>query len=130
MAKKELNEENLGKLIDIRDMKKCLAEMEPGDRVKAYLKLMEFVVPKKQSIAQDINANVKDDAEMLVSKLAGTFTEWRQQEKSGCTNDMRAAAFLCVYKSELRFVKPVTAAESEPVVDAVVLNLPRYGHCR
>ena len=72
MAKKELNEENLGKLIDIRDMKKCLAEMEPGDRVKAYLKLMEFVVPKKQSIAQDINANVKDDAEMLVSKLAGT----------------------------------------------------------
>lgn len=75
MAKKELNEENLGKLIDIRDMKKCLSEMEPGDRVKAYLKLMEFVVPKKQSIAQDINANVKDDAEMLVSKLAGTFTE-------------------------------------------------------
>lgn len=67
--KEAINEESLGSLINLSDMRACLAEMDPGDRVKAYLKLMEFVVPKKQSIAQNINANAKDDAELLVESM-------------------------------------------------------------
>lgn len=67
--KDTINEESLGSLINLSDMRACLAEMEPGDRVKAYLKLMEFVVPKKQSIAQNINASTKDDAELLVESM-------------------------------------------------------------
>lgn len=68
-AKEAIDEHSLGDLINLSDMRSCLAEMEPTERVKAYLRLMEFVVPKKQSIAQNINTNVKDDAELLVESM-------------------------------------------------------------
>lgn len=64
-----VTELGISMLIDMDDMAKCLRDMDPSDRMKAYLKLMEFVVPKKQSIAQDINAGIKDSAERLVESM-------------------------------------------------------------
>lgn len=69
MAKKGNAEDVLARLINWKKFEDNINELEPKDLCHVYLKLLEFVVPKKQSIAQDINTNVKDSAEQLIESM-------------------------------------------------------------
>lgn len=62
--------DELAKLIDWREFKRSLKELDsPKDKVTAYLKLLEFVVPKKQAIASDINVKQEDEAMKRVKAM-------------------------------------------------------------
>ncbi len=70
MARKNKDaEETLSNLINWEKFSENINKLEPKDLCNVYLKLLEFVIPKKQSIAQDINTNIKDDAERLVESM-------------------------------------------------------------
>lgn len=62
--------DELSELIDWRDFRRSLKALEsPKDKVTAYLKLLEFVVPKKQAIASDINVRQEDEAMRRVKEM-------------------------------------------------------------
>jgi hypothetical protein len=69
----EVTEEGIKSLIDLKKIARCLAELDATEYIKAELKLMEFAIPKKSSVQQDITTQQKDDAEKLIERMADNF---------------------------------------------------------
>lgn len=72
---KEKNGEQMQKqvmaLIDWEDFKKSLQEIvEPSQRVQAYMGLLPYVLPKLQSVSQDITTKQKDAVGKLLESMS------------------------------------------------------------
>jgi hypothetical protein len=58
-------------LIDWDDFRKSLQEIvEPSQRVQAYMGLLPYVLPKLQSVQQDITTKQKDAVGQLLETLS------------------------------------------------------------
>ena len=70
MATKNL-QDNIYNLIDWDDFKASLQEIvEPKDRVNAYMGLLPYVLPKLQSVQQDITTAHKDAVGQLLESMS------------------------------------------------------------
>jgi hypothetical protein len=71
MAKKENIQEKVLELIDWEDLAKSLKEIvEPNQRVQAYMGLLPYVLPKLQSVQQDITTRQKDAMGQLLEAMS------------------------------------------------------------
>lgn len=58
-------------LIDWEDFKQSLQEIvEPNQRVQAYMGLLPYVLPKLQSVQQDITTKQKDAVGQLLEAMS------------------------------------------------------------
>lgn len=58
-------------LIDWDDFRKSLQEIvEPNQRVQAYMGLLPYVLPKLQSVQQDITTKQKDAVGQLLESMS------------------------------------------------------------
>ncbi len=58
-------------LIDWDDFKKSLQEIvEPNQRVNAYMGLLPYILPKLQSVQQDITTKQKDAVGQLLEAMS------------------------------------------------------------
>lgn len=75
MATKKNNSEQMQErvmaLIDWEDFRSSLQEIvEPNQRVQAYMGLLPYVLPKLQSVQQDITTKQKDAVGQLLETLS------------------------------------------------------------
>lgn len=72
MAKKnEKLQDAVFDLIDWEDFKQSLHEIvEPNQRVQAYMGLLPYVLPKLQSVQQDITTRQKDAMGQLLEAMS------------------------------------------------------------
>lgn len=71
MAKKENIQDKVLELIDWEDLAKSLKEIvEPNQRVQAYMGLLPYVLPKLQSVQQDITTRQKDAMGQLLEAMS------------------------------------------------------------
>lgn len=67
----ELTQERVMGLIDWDDFRKSLQEIvEPNQRVQAYMGLLPYVLPKLQSVQQDITTKQKDAVGQLLESMS------------------------------------------------------------
>lgn len=75
MATKKNNSEQMQEqvmaLIDWEDFRQSLQEIvEPSQRVQAYMGLLPYVLPKLQSVQQDITTKQKDAVGQLLEAMS------------------------------------------------------------
>ena len=76
MAKRETKEEKdlqkiISEMIDWKDMARAVKAIDnPISKVNAYLGLMPYVLPKLQSVSQDITTSQKDAVGQLLEELS------------------------------------------------------------
>lgn len=76
MAKKENIQDKVLDLIDWEDLAKSLKEIvEPNQRVQAYMGLLPYVLPKLQSVQQDITTRQKDAMGQLLEAMSEISNE-------------------------------------------------------
>ena len=64
-------QEQVMALIDWDDFRQSLQEIvEPSQRVQAYMGLLPYVLPKLQSVSQDITTKQKDAVGQLLETLS------------------------------------------------------------
>lgn len=70
--KKEIDLQNtLAEMIDWEDLKKSIAAIDsPISKVNAYLGLLPYVLPKLQSVSQDIKTETKDAVGKLLEAMS------------------------------------------------------------
>ena len=73
MAKKEERDlqKQLAEMIDWNDLKRSIKAIDnPISKVNAYLGLLPYVLPKLQSVSQDIKTETKDAVGKLLEELS------------------------------------------------------------
>lgn len=73
MAKKEEKDlqQQLAEMIDWNDLKQSIKAIDnPISKVNAYLGLLPYVLPKLQSVSQDIKTETKDAVGQLLEAMS------------------------------------------------------------
>lgn len=71
MAKIDNLQEKIFELIDFDDLAESIKEIvDPNQRVNAYMGLLPYVLPKLQSVQQDITTRQKDAMGQLLESLS------------------------------------------------------------
>ena len=71
MKNNENLQEKIFSLIDFEDLKVSIKEIvDPNQRVNAYMGLLPYVLPKLQSVQQDITTRQKDAMGQLLEAMS------------------------------------------------------------